>query len=264
METNKYNPQHDHSLAFNVLTQLNLMPLSSILKVNYPKETDQFIEQLNLLNATNRGNEVESLLELIQLFQKVFDQKNLSLPLNEKKYVEDFFRRQLETFYELSYNVRYHQVTVQSTTDAFTLNHTSYLIMALDVLIEELTPNLSLKETSKHSPTQAPVYVEKIPYQLIKKELALAGEIKNFCEMIRSQIGNPEALPRGLLITFMWQLHQAQRNFEEIYQEMNVPQRRLIALVCSSIAQINNHYPDISKAVEVLHEAIAIHQQPKP
>lgn len=259
-ETHKL--KHDPTLALSILSFITLPPLSTILEANCPQQIQEVIEKIKHLNKTNRGNEVHSLLEILQLFQNTYEGLNLVLSEIEQTQINHFFDSQLQSFYELSFNSRHHQITPQNVTDAFTLNETCYFITALNVLIEELSPSEFKTEPSKEN--SASFYSAKVPYKLVRKELNLAQKLREFSEQIRSQIGSPETRPRGLIITLMWHLCDAENTCNTIYKEEMVSPRPLLSLICKIIEQIKRSFPDLAEAGEDLHKAIANYQTPKP
>ncbi len=257
-----HNLKPDITLVSSILSSLDLPPLSQILRSKYPNETDSFVHELNGLQQTKRGNEITTLLEVLQAFEITFNESNLRVSLEEKNLIETFFSSYLENFYELAFNIRRHHVLIQGSIDAFTLNHSSHYILLLDALINDLSPNPFI-EVEKPQGRVSAFYQGQIPYTVIKNELEIAKVLKKDIEVVRSQIGSPDTMPRGLIIIFMRHLCDAAFACQKLYEEHDLANRDLIQVINSAIKELKHAYPELAKAGEKLHEAIANPPVPK-
>lgn len=253
----------DPTLALILLSELQLAPLCDILNNYYPTESTLFREQLFALDNDQQGNDVDRIVCLLKSFQDLLNQTEVTLSSDEKELIEAFLDHHLVNLYELIFNVKYHKIVLQSSTDAFTLNQTCFFINALNVLIEELHPSTSFTKPAELQ-QPLPFYSGRIPYQLIREVVALADELRCFSQNIVSQIGSPESMPRGLVITFMWHLCDAQSSCGDIYKRSNLPCGELCSLIDSTIQTVKTNYPDLAMAGEELHKAIANTTSPKP
>lgn len=257
-----HNLKHDTTLASSILSFIDVPPLSQILRTKYPDETDNFVQRLNSLHQADRGNEITTLLKQLQAFEITYNESSLRLSLEEKNLVEGFFSNYLENLYELAFNIRKHQVLIQGTTDAFTLNHSCHYILLLEALINDLSPNPFI-EVEKAKSKVSTFYQGQISHTVIKNELEIANNLKNDIEAIRSQIGSPESMPRGLIIIFMRGLCDAAFSCQKLYEEHDIANRNLLQVINSAIKELKQSYPELAKAGEKLHEAIANQPIPK-
>lgn len=208
------------SLADWLLNQLTQNP--TIFELN---QTDKILEkselsEISVLINNKDGNNINKLIDLLELFSKNERRRE------NKELINRSIRTLINELCELRKNIKAHNVVINSALDGYTLNKTCRLIHLLDEYIGKLK---KLASPQKLSPTQPG---HKLKSQLFtqqqtsggqnlsKDHQKLAEKLRLECEDIRSQIGSPEAMPRGLVITLAMCISHTFSETERISKEL--------------------------------------------
>ncbi len=268
-DAHKHRHRYDPTLAKHIHNKINIHPLSSILTQYLKLETKQFLNLLKTLDERQRGNEIASLLVLTQKFQASCELAKI--PAGEQKTVNSVLSDVVKDLKDLHLNMRSYQVSISSALDGYTLNRTTYLIETIQALIQEQRPSSSLKSFLTHSinPEKVTKSIfssgQKVGCKVAQKDINFIQEIKECFEKIRSQVGSPEMMPKGLAIHFMFNLCETSSNLlkNDDHQQNSINQK-IVDFIQFEINQLRHYYPEVAQAGEELQKAIANCQHKKP
>lgn len=252
----------DPTVASAILVALQSPSLFATLETKFKEETFTLQQSLENSNKSGRGNDVAKLLAAMKHFNQGCTKKKTELTPLEHQTVNDFTSLTLIDLYELYFNVNTHKIILASKTDAYTLNHTCYFILVLEDYINDL--DKTSFETSPKKQKITTFYEKKEPCSLIQQELDIARKLRKESAQIRSQIGSPEVMPKGLVITFMCHLCEALLACRDAYRALSASNRQLLRLIGTEIENLKHTYPDLAKAGEDLQKAVANYQPSKP
>jgi hypothetical protein len=258
--TNVEYKKHDNpTLARDILLKIQKPEIVSLLYKHYLSETKELLSKLHKLNnSTRESNKASLLLSLLHNYRNTCENKQLLSDVAKQK-IDSFFKNLLQDLSKLQENIETYQATITCALDGFTLNRTTYLIEKLEIYIWD---NQSAKQDFKSKILQSinlefgkTRFLSK-PANNLRKELAIAMALRTSCEQLRGDIGNPETMPRGLVIDFMFHLCGAISACEEIYNSYFY-RSDFLDLIEQEAKRLYKLYPDLAEAGEQLQKAVA-------
>jgi hypothetical protein len=245
----KQSYKQEPTIAREILEKIRQSSIFSSLYRAYPQQTNNLLKALELLEGSKKANNIPAILSKLVNFRSSCNNFSQA-PIKEQKEIKSsifMYENNLENIIKhlqiLEHGLKI-KIKITCALDCYTLNRTSSLINSLEEFIKqykgETSPNFfSLAKSNK-------------------KEIIIAQELKDICTMIRSQIGSPETMPKGLLINLVMHLHQAFQNCEKHNST------ELSNHIQNEICQIQQKQPELAQAGEDLHKAIANYQPQKP
>src|ERR1700733_4459535 len=115
-----HSHKHDPTLALEICLKIK----NSILLECYPQETIQLIAKLNDLDGSRQGNQVATLLSLIQNYIDCC--QSTDFPDHIIESIDLFLNSLLHDLSNLDLNLRLYQATITCALDGYTLNRTCH------------------------------------------------------------------------------------------------------------------------------------------
>jgi hypothetical protein len=255
----KYKKYDNPTLARDILLRIQKPEIISVLYMHYPLETKELLLQLQKLNdSIKEANKPNLLLSLLYHYRNTCESKQLPSDVTKQK-IDSFFKNILKDLSKLQENIETYRVTITCALDGYTLNRTTYLIEKLEIYIGN---NQYAKQDFKSKILKS-LNLEfgkmgflSNPDNNRRKELAIATTLRTSCEQLRGDIGNPETMPRGLVIDFMFHLCGAIFACEEISTSY-LYRSDFIDLIEQEAKRLYMLYPDLAEAGEQLQKAVA-------
>lgn len=252
--------KRDPSLAFDIFQKIELFQYRSNFKQAYNHEIQELLDRLKALDISDSGNEIHSILLLLKGFEKKC-QQFVKLSATDQKKTVDFFKDMANGLQLLNEHVTESNIPIRNAFDAYTLVRTSNLI----AFLQTLTYKQNLKENFKQEIMHPTRKASRSTFydssndtpKAIEQELSIASDLKNVCEQLRSEVGSPETMPKGLVITFMVHLLDAITDCKQLMVPSTTNTDKLLAYIKREIITLKRFYPDLAEAGEVLQKATA-------